>query len=79
MAGAGAVGWSFDSGLRVPVHITLLTNTASFLSGLSQMYKRKGRGDVNLVAVAGDGATADCGFQSLSGAAERGEKMLYVC
>lgn len=24
-------------------------------------------------------ATADCGFQSLSGAAERGTKMLYVC
>ena len=43
------------------------------------MYERRGRGDVNIVAVAGDGATADCGFQSLSGAAERGEKMLYVC
>ncbi|MEI3233657.1 MAG: thiamine pyrophosphate-dependent enzyme [Intestinibacter bartlettii] len=31
------------------------------------------------MAFAGDGATADCGFQSLTGAAERGEHMLYIC
>ena len=30
-------------------------------------------------SMAGDGATSDAGFQSLSAAAERGEKMLYVC
>ena len=34
---------------------------------------------MNIIALAGDGATADCGFQSLSAAAERNEKMLYVC
>ena len=79
MAGSGAIGWSHDTGMKVPVHIPLLDNTASFLSGLSHIYERRGRGEVNIVAVAGDGATADCGFQSLSGAAERGEKMLYVC
>ncbi|MDL2307199.1 thiamine pyrophosphate-dependent enzyme [Desulfovibrio sp. OttesenSCG-928-C06] len=79
MAGAGVVGWSFDNGLKVPVHITLLDNTAAFLSGVTNIYQRQGRTDVNMVAMAGDGATADCGFQSLSGAAERGEKMLYVC
>lgn len=79
MAGAGVVGWNFTNGLKVPVHITLLDNTAAFMSGLSQMYERKGRSDTNMVALAGDGATADCGFQSLSAAAERGEKMLYVC
>jgi pyruvate/2-oxoacid:ferredoxin oxidoreductase beta subunit len=43
------------------------------------MYERKGRLDVNVVAVAGDGGTADAGFQALSAAAERDEKMLYVC
>jgi phenylglyoxylate dehydrogenase beta subunit len=31
------------------------------------------------VALAGDGGTADVGFQSLSGAAERGEEILYIC
>lgn len=79
MAGAGVVGWNYANGLHIPVHIPLLDNTASFLTGLSQMYQRKGREDVNIVAVAGDGATADCGFQSLSATAERNEKMLYIC
>ena len=79
MAGAGVDGWSYQNGCTAPIHITLLDNTASFMSGVSEMYQRKGRGDVNIVAIAGDGATADCGFQSLSGAAERGTKMLYVC
>lgn len=79
MAGAGVVGWNYANGLKIPVHIPLLDNTASFLTGVSQIYERKGRTDVNIVAVAGDGATADCGFQSLSAAAERNEKMLYVC
>lgn len=79
MAGAGVDGWNFSNGCTAPIHITLLDNTASFMSGVSEMYQRRGRTDVNIVAIAGDGATADCGFQSLSGAAERGTKMLYVC
>ena len=77
MAGAGVVGWNYSNGLRIPVHIPLLDNTASFLTGLSQIYERRERGDIHVIAVAG--ATADCGFQSLSAAAERNEKMLYVC
>lgn len=79
MAGAGVVGWNYANGLKIPVHITLLDNTASFLSGLSRIYIRNGRPDINVIAFAGDGATADCGFQSLSAAAERNEKMLYIC
>ena len=79
MGGAGVVGWNYANGLKIPVHIPLLDNVPSFLSGLSQMYERKGRSNVNIMAVAGDGGTADCGFQSLSAAAERGEKMLYIC
>ncbi len=79
MAGAGSVGWDTLSGMKIPVHMTLLDNTASFLTGVSEIYQRRGRGDVNIIGFAGDGATADCGFQSLSGAAERGDKMLYIC
>ena len=79
LAGAGAIGWNFDRGLDIPVHITLLDNTASFLAGVGGVYRRRDRADVNLVAMAGDGASADCGFQSLSGAAERGDRLLYVC
>lgn len=42
MAGAGVVGWNYSNGLKIPVHIPLLDNTASFLTGLSQMYEKRG-------------------------------------
>lgn len=78
-AGAGTMGWNFTNGVRIPVHISLLPNMGSMMTGVSQMYQRRGREDVNIIAFAGDGASADCGFQALSGAAERGERMLYIC
>ncbi len=31
------------------------------------------------MALAGDGGASDVGFQSLSGAAERGEQILFIC
>ncbi|HHV57292.1 MAG TPA: NADH-dependent phenylglyoxylate [Firmicutes bacterium] len=79
MAGAGAVGWNRLSGVKVPVTIPLLDNTASLLSGVRRQYLRQGRDNVKVVAFAGDGATADAGFQALSGAAERGENIIYIC
>ncbi|MHC1745919.1 MAG: thiamine pyrophosphate-dependent enzyme [Negativicutes bacterium] len=78
MAGAGVVGWNYDNGLKIPVHISLLDNTASLLAGVKAMYEVMGR-EVHVVAFAGDGASADCGFQSLSGAAERGDNIIYIC
>ena len=33
----------------------------------------------NVVAFAGDGATVDAGFQAVSGAAERGDRIIYFC
>ena len=65
-------------GTHIACTSTLLTNVASVMSGVRRYYKHIGR-DVTLLAYVGDGATADVGFQSLSGAAERGENILYVC
>ncbi len=79
MAGAGSIGWDETSGMKIPVTLSLLTNTASFAAGVSRYYQKIGREDVNVIAFAGDGATADAGFQALSGACERNEKILYVC
>ena len=76
--GMGSVGYNGLTGTKVPVFHPLLTNTASMLAGARRFYKRSGR-DVMAVALAGDGGTADVGFQSLSGAAERGEEILYIC
>ena len=79
MAGAGVVGWNRLAGAKVPITIPLLDNTASMMAGLRRYYRRLGRDDIKVVAIAGDGATADAGFQALSGAAERGENIIYIC
>lgn len=70
---------------RVPWIHTLFENTSAVASGIEAGLKaieKKGRGKgkkINVVAMGGDGATADIGIQSLSGALERGHDMLYIC
>jgi len=61
-------------------------NSAATLSGAEAAYaamKRKGTlptdKDTKFIAFGGDGGTYDIGFQSLSGAMERGHDMVYVC
>ena len=61
-------------------------NAGATLSGVETAYKAlKKRGkipaDVNykFITFGGDGGTYDIGFQSLSGAMERGHDMVYVC
>lgn len=78
MGGVQSVGWADKTGMKIPVFFPLLDNTASMLSGIKRYYERIGR-DVNVVAFAGDGATVDAGLQALSGAAERGENIIYIC
>lgn len=78
MGGVGVVGWDMKSGAKAPVFFPLLDNTASMLAGIKLHYERIGR-HVNVVAFAGDGATVDAGFQCLSGAAERGDNIIYIC
>ena len=48
-------------------------------AGLKAGYEILGRGEVTVLAWAGDGGTFDIGLQSLSGAAERNDDILYVC
>lgn len=76
--GVGTVGVNGLTCTKVPSFHPLLTNTASMLAGIKRYYKRIGR-DVTMLALAGDGGAADVGFQSLSGAAERGEQMIFIC
>jgi pyruvate/2-oxoacid:ferredoxin oxidoreductase beta subunit/NADPH-dependent glutamate synthase beta subunit-like oxidoreductase/NAD-dependent dihydropyrimidine dehydrogenase PreA subunit len=63
---------------------TAFENSAATLSGVETAYralKKKGAiaENVKFIAFGGDGGTYDIGLQSLSGAMERGHKMLYVC
>ncbi|MEG0068631.1 thiamine pyrophosphate-dependent enzyme [Cetobacterium sp.] len=59
-------------------------NAAATLSGVEGAYNAlRRRGKVKdthkFIAFGGDGGTYDIGFQSLSGAMERGHDMVYVC
>ncbi len=59
-------------------------NVASTLSGSEAAYrslKKQGKikDDYRFVAFGGDGGTYDIGLQALSGALERGHRMVYVC
>jgi pyruvate/2-oxoacid:ferredoxin oxidoreductase beta subunit len=76
--GFGAVGYADTAGAKVPIFHPLLSNTAAMLAGIKRYYQRIGR-EVHVVAFAGDGGTADVGFQALSGAVERGENIIYIC
>ena len=63
---------------------TAFENAAATCSGVEAAYnalKRKGKLDetYKFIAFGGDGGTYDIGFQSLSGAMERGHDMVYVC
>ena len=59
-------------------------NAGATISGVETAYKAmKKRGKLDetwkFIAFGGDGGTYDIGFQSLSGAMERGHDMVYVC
>lgn len=59
-------------------------NAAATVSGIEAAYnamRKRGKLDerTNFVAIGGDGGTYDIGLQSLSGAAERGHRMMYLC
>ena len=63
---------------RYPSFMCLMTNVASVMTGVRRYYKKMGK-EVRTLAFVGDGATSDVGFQNLSGAAERGENIIYIC
>ncbi|MEJ2555279.1 MAG: thiamine pyrophosphate-dependent enzyme [Anaerolineae bacterium] len=69
---------------RVPWIHSAFENAAATIAGVESMYqslKRQGKidRDIKFIAFGGDGGTYDIGLQALSGALERGHKMLYVC
>jgi phenylglyoxylate dehydrogenase beta subunit len=71
-------GIGLKASARVPCYFCLMTNAAATAAGVKRYYQRTGQ-DIMTVAMVGDGATADVGFMSLSGAAERGENIIYIC
>ena len=55
-----------------------MTGVASSATGLTRSYQKQGI-EATVVCFTGDGCAQDIGFQTMSGAAERNEKMIYIC
>ncbi|WP_423792212.1 pyruvate synthase subunit PorB [Methanocaldococcus indicus] len=74
-----------ETAWRVPwIHVAF-ENAGAVASGVEAAIKalKRKRGKskdrkINIIAIGGDGGTADIGFQSLSGAMERGHDILYI-
>jgi pyruvate ferredoxin oxidoreductase beta subunit len=69
---------------KIPFFHSAFENSAASASGVQSAYaslKKQGKidKDIRFIAFGGDGGTYDIGLQSLSGAMERGHRMLYIC
>ncbi|MHB1415026.1 MAG: thiamine pyrophosphate-dependent enzyme [Chloroflexota bacterium] len=72
------------SSWKVSWYHNAFENAAAVASGVESAYKalkRSGKltDDFRFIAIGGDGGTYDIGFQALSGMAERGHRVLYLC
>ncbi len=67
-----------NSAIAVPVFNTAFASAAATASGIKAALEMQGR-ETEVVVWAGDGGTYDIGLQALSGAAERGENIIYIC
>ncbi len=67
------------SSVAVPWVNVVFASTAAAASGLAAGLKATGRDGITVLAMAGDGGTADMGIQALSGAAERNADIIYLC
>lgn len=80
-AGCGSVvdGYWPLSSSKVPFFHCSFGTAAATAAGLKAGLEMIGDHTTTVLAWAGDGGTFDIGFQSLSGAAERNEDILYCC
>jgi len=68
------------SAIKVPVLNIALPATGAVISGIESVLRfRKEKRKIIVLGFGGDGATADIGLQTLSGAFERGHDIVYVC
>lgn len=58
---------------------TIFAAAPATAAGIRAALDRHGKKDTTVAVLAGDGGTFDIGIQSLSGAATRGENILYIC
>ncbi|MCL4534310.1 MAG: thiamine pyrophosphate-dependent enzyme [Bacteroidetes bacterium] len=72
-------GLNTSTAWRIPFVHSLFECAPAMATGIRAALEIKGKTGVTLVSFAGDAGSADIGFQSLSGAAERDEDIIHVC
>jgi pyruvate ferredoxin oxidoreductase beta subunit len=72
-------GFGRETNLKIAGIQGNLENSAACASGIRAGLKVQGNDHTTVLAFAGDGATVDIGLQSLSGAIERNDRIMYIC
>src|SRR4030042_730260 len=62
---------------KMPYLACVMTGVASSATGLTRYFHKTGK-EATVICFTGDGCASDVGFQPLSGAAERREKIIYL-
>jgi pyruvate/2-oxoacid:ferredoxin oxidoreductase beta subunit len=80
-AGCGSVvaGYYPATTSKLPFFHCSFGTVAATAAGVKAGYEMLGKQNTQVLAWAGDGGTFDIGLQSLSGAAERNDDIIYVC
>ena len=73
------VGWPGHSPVKIPFYMTTFASTAAAATGVRAGLDMRSKTNNLVLGMAGDGGTADIGIQSLSGAADRKEPIIYIC
>ena len=72
-------GFGKETALKIAGIQGNLESSAACASGIRAGLNAQGNTHTNVLAFAGDGGTVDIGLQSLSGAIERRDRIIYVC
>ena len=73
-------GVNYGGVVKVPWVLANFASAPAYETGIYRALRRKGKADkVYVTSYSGDGGTVDIGLQSLSGAAERGESIIWLC
>lgn len=71
-------GEPYTTPLGVPIIPTNMPSPGGVMTGVRRAMKQRGKDEMHVLGFCGDGSTADIGFSSLSGAAQRGESVVWL-
>jgi len=73
-------GVNYGGVVKVPWVLANYASAPAYETGIYRALRKKGKADkVYVTSYSGDGGTVDIGLQALSGAAERGESIIWLC